>query len=226
MDTRTLAAAIDHTALKPNLTTGDIAQLCEEAILHRFAAVCVPPCYVRMACGLLENSGIEVATVIGFPLGYNTASAKVSETIDALDNGAGEIDMVHNISFIKSEDYDAAVAEIREIANVVHGRGKKVKVILETSYLSDAEIAKCCQLYGALGVDFVKTSTGFSNAGAKAETVTLMRQNLPESVQIKASGGIRTYDEALSMLRAGATRLGCSAGVTILKESAHKTFGA
>lgn len=226
MDTRTLAAAIDHTALKPNLTTGDIAQLCEEAMLHRFAAVCVPPCYVRMACGLLENSGIEVATVIGFPLGYNTAAAKVSETIDALDNGAGEIDVVQNISFIKSDDYEHAVAEIREITNVVHGRGKKVKVILETSYLNKEEIEKCCRMYGALGVDFVKTSTGFSDGGAKAETVALMRQNLPEGVQIKASGGIRTYDDAVLMLRSGATRLGCSAGVAIMKESAHKTFDA
>ncbi len=225
MDTRTLAAAIDHTALKPNLTTSDIAQLCEEAILHRFAAVCVPPCYVRMAGGLLEDSGISVATVIGFPLGYNTAAAKVGETVDALENGVHEIDLVHNISLIKSGDFEDAAAEVHEITELVHGRGKIIKVILETSYLDKAEIIRCCRLYGSLGVDFVKTSTGFSGEGARAETVALMRQSLPEGVQIKASGGIRTFEEAQAMLRAGATRLGCSASVAILEAAAHKTFG-
>lgn len=225
MDLHALAAAIDHTALKPNLPTGDIARLCEEAILHRFATVCVPPCYVRLAGSLLADSGIGVATVIGFPLGYNTAASKVAETVDALENGADEIDMVHNISLIKSGDFEDAVAEVREITQVVHAREKKVKVILETSYLSDEEIAECCRLYGALGVDFVKTSTGFSDGGAKAETVALMRQNLPETVQIKASGGIRTAADALAMLAAGATRLGCSASVSILREASHQTFG-
>lgn len=226
MDAAALAATIDHTALKPNLTTAAIAQLCEEAILYRFATVCVPPCYVRMACGLLQNSGIGVATVIGFPLGYNTSAAKVKETVDALDNGADEIDIVHNISFIKSEDYEDAVAEIREITQIVQGRGKKVKVILETSYLDRDEIVRCCERYGALGVDFVKTSTGFSNEGAVAETVALMRRSLPEGVQIKASGGIRTFKDAVSMLEAGATRLGCSAGVFIINEASDKTFEA
>lgn len=225
MDLHALAAAIDHTALKPNLPTGDIARLCEEAILHRFATVCVPPCYVRLAGSLLADSGIGVATVIGFPLGYNTAASKVAETVDALENGADEIDMVHNISLIKSGDFEDAVAEVREITQVVHAREKKVKVILETSYLSDEEIAECCRLYGALGVDFVKTSTGFSDGGAKAETVALMRQNLPETVQIKASGGIRTAADAWAMLAAGATRLGCSASVSILREASHQTFG-
>lgn len=225
MDLHALAAAIDHTALKPNLPTGDIARLCEEAILHRFATVCVPPCYVRLAGSLLADSGIGVTTVIGFPLGYNTAASKVAETVDALENGADEIDMVHNISLIKSGDFEDAVAEVREITQVVHAREKKVKVILETSYLSDEEIAECCRLYGALGVDFVKTSTGFSDGGARAEIISLMRKNLPETVQIKASGGIRTAADAWAMLAAGASRLGCSASVSILREASHQTFG-
>ncbi|RYD51683.1 MAG: deoxyribose-phosphate aldolase [Sphingobacteriales bacterium] len=218
MTVQAVAAAIDHTALKPTLTTRAIAQLCEEAVLYQFAAVCVPPCYVKMACELLQGTPIAVATVIGFPLGYSTTETKEAEINEALHNGATEIDVVHNISFIKSGDEAHATREIEVLTQQVHARGGRIKVILETSYLTDAEIVACCRQYGALGVDFVKTSTGFSDAGAQVEHVRLMRQSLPDTIRIKASGGIRTLAEAQAMLAAGADRLGTSAGVQIISE--------
>ncbi len=226
MNAHSIAVAIDHTALKPTLTSSDIAQLCEEAMLHHFVAVCVPPCYVSLAKEFLQGTKILVATVVGFPLGYNTASIKVEEAIEAMNHGADEIDVVQNISLVKSGDFARAAEEIARITQEVHARHKAIKVILETSYLTDAEIVECCKCYGALGVDFVKTSTGFSDNGAKAETVALMRQNLPQNVQIKASGGIRTYADAMAMMQAGATRIGASAGVAILAEAAQKSADA
>lgn len=217
---QSLAARIDHTALKATTTASDVARLCEEAIQFGFAAVCVPPYYVRIAAGVLAGSSIRVATVVGFPMGYSVAGVKVWEAGQAIQDGATEIDAVHNIAALRSADWNTLEAEIRELVTVTHDGAATLKVILETGLLTADEVVRCCKRYAPLGVDFMKTSTGFVEPGATVEAVRLMRANLPAPVQIKAAGGIRSYAAAKALIDAGADRLGCSASVALMAEAA------
>ncbi len=212
-----ISSYIDHTLLKPETTAAQIEVLCQEAIGHHFAAVCLPPPFVRAARGLTRNTPVRVATVIGFPFGYSAVEAKVAEIVLALVDGADELDMVINITALKNNDWQYLAGEIGTILPIVRNSNKVLKVIIESGILTRQEIIQCCQLYGMAGVDYLKTSTGFAQQGATLEAVTLMREHLPASVKIKASGGIRTYDFAIQLIGAGADRLGCSAGVAILK---------
>lgn len=215
-----LASMIDHTLLKPEASEADIKKLCDEAIGYRFHSVCVNPSYVGLARQCLENSGVKVCTVIGFPLGATTTRAKVSEAIDAVENGATELDMVLNIGMLKSKNYDRVLNDIKSVV----GESKKlkegilVKVILETCLLAKDEKVKACELALEAGADFVKTSTGFSTGGATVEDIKLMRNTVGPNVGVKASGGIRDLKTAIEMIEAGATRIGASSSVKIINE--------
>lgn len=207
---------IDHTILKPTCLLADIQKLCEEAKQYQFAAVCVPPNFIKLAKELVKGSAVQVATVIGFPFGYSATEAKIAEIILAMVDGADELDVVANISAIKNGDWMAIADEINHIMPIIRSKGKKIKVIIESGVLTDEEIIKCCDIYGIAGIDYLKTSTGYAEKGASVEAVQLFRKHLPEAIQIKASGGIRDYATAKQMIDAGATRIGCSAGVAIV----------
>jgi deoxyribose-phosphate aldolase len=207
---------IDHTILKPTCLVADIQKLCDEAKQYQFAAVCVPPNFVKLAKELVNGTAVQVATVIGFPFGYSATEAKIAEIILAMVDGADELDVVANISAIKNGDWMAIADEINHIMPIVRSKGKKIKVIIESGVLTDEEISKCCDIYGVAGIDYLKTSTGYAEKGASVEAVQLFRKHLPDAVQIKASGGIRDYATAKQMIDAGATRIGCSAGVAIV----------
>lgn len=208
--------AIDHTALKADTSKEEIKKLCEEAIEYKFKAVCVNPTFVEYCSGLLKDSGVKVATVIGFPLGANTSATKAFETIDAIKKGANEIDMVINIGALKDADYKLVE---EDIASVVKAADKKaiVKVIIETALLSDDEKIKACELALKAGANFVKTSTGFSTGGATVSDVSLMKSVVGDKLEVKASGAVRDYETALKMIEAGASRIGTSSGVKIIK---------
>lgn len=214
---------IDHTLLKPESTQTQIDKLIAEAVEHQFASVCVNPTWVSYAAKALKGTEVNVCTVIGFPLGANTSSVKAFETKDAVANGADEIDMVINIGQLKSGQYDAVEADIRA---VVEASGDKlVKVIIETCLLTDDEKVKACQLAVAAGADYVKTSTGFSTAGANIADVTLMRKTVGPNIGVKAAGGTRSYADAETFIKAGATRIGTSAGVAIVNgETASSSY--
>lgn len=214
-----IAQYIDHTLLKPTATKEDIEQLCREAISEQFAAVCVPPCYVQQAATLLKDSTVKTATVIGFPLGYNVTRTKLNEIDNAINDGADELDMVHNITALKNNNIDYLKQEISQCLEMAHNAGKTLKVILETALLTKEEIVTCCKIYGDLSVDFVKTSTGFNGTGAETSIVQLMRTSLPQRVNIKASGGIRSFAFAKELIDAGANRIGTSSAMIIVKES-------
>ncbi len=208
---------IDHTALKADTEKEQIEKLCKEAIDHGFAAVCVNPYYVSYCKKTLKNTDIKVATVIGFPLGASTKEAKAFETKDAINNGADEVDMVINIAALKNGNYK----EVKEDISAVVDKAKDkalVKVIIETCLLSKDEKVKACELAKEAGADFVKTSTGFSKAGASVEDVRLMRDTVGREMGVKASGGVRDLKTAKEMIEAGATRIGASSGVEIAKE--------
>ena len=211
-----LASMIDHTALKPETTEAQIKKLCEEAIQNNFAAVCVNPCYVPLAASLLKDHTSKVCTVVGFPLGANPTKIKLAETLWCIENGAQEIDMVVNIGAIKSENWNIVIADISKIALACKDHNVLIKVILETGLLTDSEIVDTCEICKEVGVDFVKTSTGFTPVGATAHAIKLMRQAVGEGIFIKASGGIRDRQIALDMIEAGANRIGCSASLTII----------
>ncbi len=211
-----LASLIDHTILKPDCSPSEIKKLCEEALQHHFAAVCIPPYYVKDAAVLLENSGVKVATVAGFPMGYATTSSKVEGIKRAIDEGADELDVVINLCAVKSENWNHVKNEVETLTTACHMKGKALKLILETGLLSENEILKMCQISAEAGVDFVKTSTGFNGVGAALDTVRLLRQNLPSSIKIKAAGGIRTREFAEELVACGAGRLGSSSGVAII----------
>lgn len=210
-----IARYIDHTNLKPIAQRKDIEQLCREAKENNFASVCVNPCWVSYASSLLKGTPVKVCTVIGFPLGANDSSVKAFEAKTAIDQGASEVDMVINIGALKAGEYDIVQKDIEAVRAV--SQGKVLKVIIETSYLTDEEKQKVCQICAKCGADFVKTSTGFSGAGATCADVALMASSAGSNVKVKASGGIRTREDALKMIEAGASRLGTSAGVKILK---------
>lgn len=218
----TISRAIDHTLLKPDTTLAQIHTLVEEAKIHRFFSVCVNPSYVATCADLLKGSGVQVCTVIGFPLGANSTATKAFETAHAIKDGADEIDMVINIGALKSQKYLLVEDDIRDV--VFAAEGKIVKVIIETSLLTDEEKITACQLAQKAGANFVKTSTGFAGGGATVEDITLMKNNVSTHMEIKASGGIRDLETAKKMLEAGATRLGTSAGVSIVKGFAANDF--
>jgi deoxyribose-phosphate aldolase len=213
-----IASYIDHTVLKPTVTMADIEKLCAEANQYGFAAVCVPPLFVKKAKELVK-ADVKVATVIGFPFGYSAIEAKVAETVLAIVDGADELDLVINISAIKNNDWQFLAHEINSILPIVRKKEKVIKIIIESGVLTDDEIVKCCDLYGAAGVDFMKTSTGYAEVGATVHAVTLMRKHLADAIKIKASGGIKTFKFAAELIAAGATRLGCSSSVKIVEES-------
>ena len=206
---------IDHTNLKAFSTKYNIIELCNEAIEYNFASVCVNPCYVSLASEILSGSSVAVCTVIGFPLGANTTETKVFEAKNAVENGADEIDMVINIGALKNKDYKYIKDEIESIRDAIEG--KILKVIIETCYLDNDEIIKMTKICNETFVNFIKTSTGFGTEGATIENVKLMKNHASETLEIKASGGIKTYEDAVSFLEAGATRLGTSSGVLLMK---------
>lgn len=207
---------IDHTALKPNTNKESILKLIVEAKTYDFASVCVNPCWVALAHQELKNTDIKVCTVIGFPLGANTTEVKVFETKDAIEKGAQEIDMVINIAMLKDKEYDYVENEIHQIVEAAKDKAI-VKIIIETCLLTDEEKIKACELSQKAGADFVKTSTGFSTGGATVHDIALMRKTVGAEMGVKASGGVHTHEEALAMVEAGATRIGASAGVKLLK---------
>lgn len=210
------AAYIDHTLLKADATKEEIIALCEEAKTYSFASVCVNPTWVKTASELLQGTTVKVCTVIGFPLGASTTTVKAFETKDAIENGAGEIDMVINIGALRSGDDDIVGRDIAAVVEAAKGKAI-VKVIIETSLLTDQEKRKACELSRAAGADFVKTSTGFSTGGATAEDVKLMRGVVGPEMGVKASGGVRSFDDLQKMIDAGATRIGASSGVQIMQ---------
>jgi len=214
-----IAAYIDHTILKPEITIADISKLCEEAIGAEFAAVCVPPYYVTNATAFCAGTEVKVTTVIGFPFGYQSIAAKIAEIEKAIADGADELDMVINIAALKNSDWDYLTQEITDCMVPVKQAGKIIKVIVESGILTMEELVKCCSLYGNYSIDFMKTSTGYAAVGATVEAVKTMRRLLPDTIEIKASGGIRSYAFAQELIDAGATRLGCSAGLQILNEA-------
>ncbi|CAL1521653.1 deoxyribose-phosphate aldolase [Chitinophaga sp. MM2321] len=210
---------IDHTILKPTTTLDDIKTLCMQCVEFDFAAACVPPLYVKLAKQFLGATNTKIATVIGFPFGYSAIEAKVAETVLAIVDGADELDVVINICAIKNNDWEYLEKEIAHLLYIIREKKKVIKVIIESGILLEDEIVKCCQLYGRYGVDFMKTSTGYAEKGATVAAVKLMRENLPANIQIKASGGIRTFTFAKELIDAGATRIGASASVGIVNES-------
>lgn len=214
-----IASYIDHTVLKPTTTIADIEKLCAEAREYSFAAVCVPPLFVKKAKELTAGSNVLTATVIGFPFGYSAIEAKLAETVLAIVDGADELDIVINISAIKNNDWQFLANEINTLMPVIRQKGKVVKIIIESGILTDEEIIRCCDIYGAAGVDFMKTSTGYAEKGASVHAVQLMRKHLADAVKIKASGGIKNYTFAAELIAAGANRLGCSSSIQIVKEA-------
>lgn len=210
----TLNKYIDHTKLGPTVTKKEIIKLCEEARKYDFMSVCVDPIYVSLAKKQLENSGVLVCTVVGFPHGTSTTKIKFLETEEAILAGADEIDMVINQNALKNKDYDYLLKEIQTVKSAVGD--KTLKVILETSNLSKEEIVKACLIAKEARADFVKTSTGFSRGGATVEDVSLMRETVKTDLGVKASGGIRTYEDAQAMIEAGANRIGASQGINIV----------
>ena len=210
-----LSDYIDHTNLSKTATAEDIMKLCEEAKKYHFPTVCIPPYYVKAASEYLKGSTTEVCTVIGFPNGYNTTETKQYEAIDAIHNGAKEIDMVININALKNKDYDYVKDEIETIRDSIDGR--VLKVIIETCLLTEEEIIKMTEICNETFVNFIKTSTGFDKEGAKLEDVKLMMKHKNEVLEVKASGGIRTKKDAEAFIEAGATRLGTSHGIDIIK---------
>lgn len=217
-----LAAYIDHTILKQTTTLSDVEQLCKDALQYKFAAVCIPPLYVKKAKEFLQGSEVNVATVIGFPMGYAAIEAKVAEIVLAIVDGVDELDVVVNISAIKNGDWTFIANEINTIMPIVKTKNKVIKVIIESGVLTDDEIVKCCDIYGAAGVDFLKTSTGFAAKGASIHAVQLIRAHLADQVKIKASGGIKSYSFAKELINAGADRLGCSSSIEIIREGTEK----
>lgn len=212
-----IASLIDHTLLKPDATADQIAQLCYEARKFKFASVCVNPTHVKLCAELLQGTQVKVCTVIGFPLGASSPEVKAFEAQTAIKDGATEIDMVLNIGALKAGDLTLAAQDIHEVVRVGRAAGVIVKVIIETSLLNDEEKITSCLLAKEAGADFVKTSTGFSGGGATVDDVNLMRRVVGPDMGVKASGGVRDFEDAQNMVKAGATRLGASAGVKIVQ---------
>jgi len=214
---KSLAKMIDHTLLKPDATQQEIAQLCFEARKYEFASVCVNPTWVSLCAELLKGASAKVCTVIGFPLGATSSETKAFETETAIRQGATEIDMVINIGALKARDLETVARDIRGVVNAAHARNIIVKVIIETALLTDEEKTIASLISKEAGADFVKTSTGFAGGGATVHDVELMRKTVGPQMGVEASGGVRTFEDATSMIKAGATRIGASAGVKIIQ---------
>ncbi len=215
-DQKELASRIEHTALKPDLLFSEVEQLCEEARTYGFAGVCVPPFFVERTAALLEGSAVQVVTVAGFPMGYQTTSAKVEEARKAFEQGATELDMVLNLAALKNGRWAAVKDDIQSLATLAGMNSRVLKVIIESALLTEEEIIRMCEMASETGVHFLKTSTGFNGAGASVEAVALMRARLPKNIRIKASGGIRDRAFAEALIAAGADRLGTSSGPALL----------
>ncbi|RZT22302.1 MULTISPECIES: deoxyribose-phosphate aldolase [Fictibacillus] len=211
-----VARMIDHTALKAETTKKEILTLCEEAKKYNFFSVCVNPTWVYTAFEQLKDSEVAVCTVIGFPLGANTPEVKAFETKNAIENGATEVDMVINIGALKDGNYELVEQDVRAVVEAAKGKAL-TKAIIETALLTDEEKVKACEIAVKAGIDFVKTSTGFSTGGATAEDIKLMRETVGPNIGVKASGAVRDRETALAMIEAGATRIGASAGIAIVE---------
>ncbi|AFN75142.1 deoxyribose-phosphate aldolase [Melioribacter roseus P3M-2] len=222
---KSIARMIDHTLLKPETTPDDIKKLCEEARTYHFASVCVNPCFVSLCRELLQGSDVKVCTVIGFPLGATTTEVKRFEAEQALKNGAQEIDMVINVGMLKQGNYDYVFNDINQVVLAAKKYNAVCKVIIETALLTDEEKVKACIISKEAKADFVKTSTGFSKGGATAGDVALMKYVVGSSVGVKASGGIRTAEDAMLMIKSGADRIGASASVKIVKGESNTGGG-
>lgn len=207
---------IDHTALKADTSKKQIITLCMEAKEYKFASVCINPTWVELAAELLKDSGVDICTVIGFPLGANTSETKAFETKDAIDKGATEVDMVINVAALKGGDNALVESDIRMVVEAAKGKAL-TKVIIETSLLTDEEKERACRLSVQAGADFVKTSTGFSTGGATVEDISLMRKVVGPTIGVKASGGVRSKADSEAMIAAGATRIGASSGISIVR---------
>lgn len=212
-----IAKMIDHTLLKPDATSAQIEQICAEARQYGFASVCVNPTHVHACAELLKDAPSAVCTVIGFPLGATASIVKSYETEIAIEDGADEIDMVINIGALKDGNDELVLDDITGVVETAHAKDKLVKVIIETCLLTDEEKERACKLAKEANADFVKTSTGFAGGGATVEDVALMRRVVGSEMGVKASGGVRSYEDAVAMIEAGATRLGASAGVKIMQ---------
>lgn len=221
-DPTLIARLIDHTLLRPDATEDDVQKLCDEALQYQFASVCVNPTHVRLVADRLKGSPVKTCAVVGFPLGATTTHDKIIETEQALQRGAQEIDMVINIGALKGGDYDFVENQIAAVVQAVHHHRAQCKVIIETSYLTEAEKVAVCEFAALGGADFVKTSTGFSGSGATVEDVALMRRVVGPKIGVKASGGVRTFEDAINMITAGANRIGASSGVAIYQEAVRK----
>jgi deoxyribose-phosphate aldolase len=216
MEKSQIAKLIDHTLLKPDATREQIVRLAEEAKKYDFASVCVNPVWVPQVCEILKETDVKVCTVIGFPLGATTPETKAFETRNAIENGATEVDMVINIGLLKSGRYEEVEEDIRAVTKAVEGKAL-TKVIIETCLLTDEEKVRACEIAARAGADFVKTSTGFSTGGATVEDVALMRKTVGDDLGVKASGGVRSLEDLMKMVDAGANRIGTSSGVKIME---------
>ncbi len=212
-----LASMIDHTILKPDCTEEEIRMICAEAREYGFASVCVPPYFVQSAAKFLKDSKVSVSTVIGFPMGYGPTSGKIEEIKRAFICGADEVDAVINIAAVKSGDWNHVHNDIDTMARMTHMRSKTIKFILETDFLTREEALKLCEICTECEADFVKTSTGYNGKGNQPDVIRFLKEHLSGKAKIKASGGIRTREQAEELIRAGADRLGCSASIAIIK---------
>ncbi len=217
-----IAPYIEHTILNPTTTIADVEIVCAEAKEHGFAVVCVPPLFVKKASAILTGSKVKLATVIGFPFGYSAIEAKLAEIVLAIIDGADELEMVINTSAVKNKDWQFLASEISTIMPIVRGKGKIIKLIIETGLLTDEEIITCCDIYGAAGVDAVVTGTGYAAKETTIEMVQLLRKHLPSAIKIKAGGDIKNYSFARQVIAAGADRLGCSNSVELIQELAQQ----
>lgn len=213
-----LSTFFDHTLLRPDCTLADIKRLCEEAIEYGFAAVCVPPYFVGRASQFVEDKNVKTATVIGFPMGYTTTVAKVEEIKRAIDDGVDELDVVINLAAVKSGNWKDVQSDLDRMITAAHLKRKLIKIILETGLLTDEEIRKACTICRELQPNFVKTSTGINGEGATVRVVSLLQAAVGKEIKIKASGGIRTPEDALRLIEAGASRIGASSSVRIMKD--------
>jgi deoxyribose-phosphate aldolase len=217
MNKRQLAGLIDHTILKPEASMNEVKRVCLEALKYGFASVCINPCYVKYAADILKDSNVKVCTVIGFPLGANTTKVKAFEALNAIEDGAEEIDMVINVGALKNKDYEYVYNDIKAVVDAAKDNAL-VKVIIEACLLTDDEKIMTCNLSKNAGTDFVKTSTGFSSGGAKPCDIKLMRETVGDKMGVKASGGVRTYADAKEMIESGASRIGASSSIKIIEE--------
>ncbi|WP_291572103.1 deoxyribose-phosphate aldolase [Clostridium sp. UBA4548] len=219
-----IASMIDHTILKPDASKDAVIQICNEAKEYKFKSVCVNSYYTKLVAEELKDSGVLVCTVVGFPLGAMETKSKAFETARAIELGANEIDMVINIGALKDKNYELVLNDIKEVVDTAKGKAI-VKVILETCLLTNEEKIKACQLSQEAGADFVKTSTGFSTGGATVEDIKLMRETVGPNMGVKASGGVRTKEDVVSVIEAGANRIGASSSIAIVEGLANSTSG-